>query len=339
MPALPSLQDSARHRDAVTAAFHRLGASMIVVSRALAVAAALVSTSSAAPAAAVEAGPTWDIAAPDGPHGSDRSNYDCSADPGERIEDAVLVANTSNTPIALELYAADAFTTDAGQLDIRTRNHTPAHVGAWLTLGVDRVVLQAGERVEVPFAISVPDDAAGEYVGAVVTSAPDGSAPIERRAAILVRLHVGHSLTPDLSIEDMRVDYSGAFLGDGEATVTYTIRNSGDAVLAAGQSVSVAGPFDLARVEADEIGQTPALLPGETWQVAVTVDGVAALGPLVADVRAVPLYTDPAGSTGPLDPVDAVGSGWATPWAPALVACGLVVLVVLVAIVLRRRHA
>jgi hypothetical protein len=48
-------------------------------------------------------------------------------------------------------------------------------------------------------------------------------------------------------------------------------------------------------------------------------------------VTAVPLYTDPAGSTGPLDAVGASGLGWAIPGIPLLavlvVAAGAVVLV------------
>ena len=116
--------------------------------------------------------------------------------------------------------------------------------------------------------------------------------------------------------------------------MSYTIRNTGDTVLAAGQSVTVAGPFDLGNVEADDVGETPPLLPGETWRVSVPIDGVAPLGSLVASVSAVPLYTDAAGSTGPLAAVDATGTGWAIPWAPVLMACGLFAVA---AIVLTRR--
>ena len=106
--------------------------------------------------------------------------------------------------------------------------------------------------------------------------------------------------------------------------MSYTIRNTGDTVLAAGQSVTVAGPFDLGTVAADEVQEAPPLLPGETRKVSVPIDDVAPLGSLVASVRAVPLYTDAAGSTGPPDAVDAIGTGWAIPWAVVLMACGLI---------------
>ena len=286
----------------ITATIRRLGASAIVGAALVAV----VAASGAVPAAAVEADPTWEVAAPDGPHDSDRSNFRYSVDPGERIEDSVLASNTERTH---RLSSSCMRPTRSRR---RPASSTSAR-GAILRptwargsgSGSTASVLQSGEQVEVPFVVSVPDDAAGEYVGAIVTSAPGASAEAERRAAIRVLLHVGASFHPSLSIEDVRVDYSGAFTGDGEVAVSYTIRNTGDAVLAAGQSVSVAGPFDLAKVEADEIEQTPALLPGETWNVSVPIDGVAPLVSLVASVRAVPLYTDPAGSTGPLAPVDA----------------------------------
>lgn len=307
---------ASRHRVVTPTARRRRASAFVAAILVTAVAAA----SAALPAAAAAPDATWDVATIDGPHGTNRANYDYSADAGERIEDSVLVANTSDAPIELDLYAADGFTTEAGQFDLRTKSHAAAGVGAWSTLATDRIVLQAGEEAEIPFAVTVPDDAQGEYVGGIVTSAVRGSdAAPERRAAIRVRLHVGASFAPSLAIEEVRVDYSGAGLGAGEATVSYTVRNAGDTMLASGQEVTVAGPFGMAAVTVDDIEQTPALLPGESWRVSVPVHGVAPLVSLVADVEAVPLYTDPAGSTGPLAPVEVRALGWAVPWVPLLV--------------------
>jgi hypothetical protein len=167
----------------------------------------------------------------------------------------------------------------------------------------------------------VPADARGEYLGGIVTTVPQASADagVEHRAAIRVRLHVGGTFHPRMSVEAVRVDYSPELLGAGAATVTYTIRNSGDTVLAAEQSVTLSGPFGLTERSAGELGNTPGLLPGESWSMSVPIDDVAPLGTLSAAVTAVPLYTDPAGSTGPLGAVGSGGLGWAIPWLPLLV--------------------
>lgn len=348
MHTLPSLETSRRDARRIAGAARRFAvaafAAAVIAGLAAAPAAAETAAAdtaavetAAADTAAAETAVTWDVATTDGPQGTGRANYHYSVSPGERIEDSVRISNPGDAPIELELYAADAFTTEAGQLDIRTKSHPAAGVGAWLTAATAGLALQPGEYADVPFTIAVPDDAAGEYVGAIVTSVQEASGEAaERRAAIRVRLHVGASFAPSLAVDDVRVDYSGAALGDGAAKVSYTIRNTGDTVLSAGQSVLIAGPFDLAQVEAADIEQTPALLPGESWNVVVPFDGVAPLGTLTASVRAVPLYTDPAGSTGALEPVDVTAVGWAIPWVPVLI---VVVLIGAIVFVLVRRSA
>ena len=318
-----------------------------IAAGALAVAATVGSVAAARPAHAVtadtadtavtalaaDADASWDVATIDGPYGAGRPNYDYAVEPGDRIDDRVLVTNTGDAPIDVRLYAADAFTTDAGQLDLRTSGHEPIGVGAWLALPATEVALEAGESADVPFAITVPEDARGEYVGGIVTTVPEASTDpgVEHRAAVRVRLHVGGTFHPRMSVEDVRVDYSPVLLGAGRATVTYTVRNTGDTVLSAEQSVALSGPFGLTPRSANDVGNTPELLPGESWSTSVPIDDVAQVGALSVAVTAVPLYTDPAGSTGPLDAVGSTGLGWAIPWIPLLVvlavAVGAIVLV------------
>jgi hypothetical protein len=293
----------------------------------------------AAPATAATDDAPWDVATVDGVLGSGRQNYDYAVEPGDRLEDAFLVVNHGTVPIDLALYAADAFTTDAGQLDLRTHDVAPVGVGAWVRLGLDSVSLQPGQSTEVPFTITVPDAASdGSRIGGVVTtpvSAPNGT-EAERRVAIQIDLRVGDGFEPRLSVEDLQVGYSGEQLGAGLATVTYTVRNAGDTVLAAEQSIDVAGPFDAFRVEAASVDPVPSLLPGETWRVSVPVRGVAPTGVLAATVTLVPLYTDAAGSTGPLATVEQTGNGWAVPWLAVLMIVALALAIVAIVIIWKR---
>jgi WxL Interacting Protein, peptidoglycan binding domain len=303
-------------------------------------AALLAGASVPVPAMAVEEGTPWEVDTVDGSLGSGRQNYDYAVEPGERLEDALTVVNNGSTPIDLALYAADAFTTDTGRLDLRTRDDAPTGVGGWLQLDRDRISLQPGESAEVPFALTVPGDASpGSHMGGIVTtpaSTSSGTEP-ERRVAIRIHLRVGESFRPSLSVEDVSVDYSGDSFGTGRAIVTYTIRNTGDTMLAAEQSVVVAGPFDAFRVTADPVDDAPLLLPDETWTVSVPVRGVAPVGLLAATVTLVPLYTDPAGSTGPLAMIEHTGHGWAIPWLPAMLILCLAALVAVLVARKRRR--
>jgi Bacterial protein of unknown function (DUF916) len=294
------------------------------------------------PAVAAEDGAPWAVDTVDGPLGSGRQNYDYAVEPGDRLEDALMVVNNGPTPIDLAFYAADAFTTDTGQLDLRTREDAPTGVGGWLQLDRDGISLQPGESVDVPFTLAVPDDASpGSHMGGIVTtpaSSPSATEP-ERRVAIRIHVRVGEGFRPSLTVEDLSVDYSGDPFGTGGAIVSYTIRNTGDTMLAAEQSVVVAGPFETFRVTADPVDDAPRLLPDETWTVSVPVRGVAPVWLLAATVTLVPLYTDPAGSTGPLATVEHTGHGWAIPWLPVMLILCLGALAAVVFARKRRRAA
>ena len=289
--------------------------------------------------AAAETEVSWEIATVDGTHGSGRPNFDYAVEPGDRIEDRVIVVNYGLTPIELSLYPADAFTTDSGELDLRTRDRQAASVGAWLRADAALISLEPGESAEVPFIVSIPSDAApGDHMGGIVTAptSVSGSTGPEVRVAITVTLRVGESFQPSLAVDDLTVDFTGEPLSAGRAVVTYTIRNTGDTTLAAEQSVVVAGPWDAFRVAADAVEISPRLLPNESWRVSVPVEYVALSGLLTATVTVVPLYSDAAGSIGPLPAISYSGHGWAVPWLPLLL---VLVLAALVAVVIRRLFA
>ena len=182
------------------------------------------------------------------------------------------------------------------------------------------MTVRPGESIELPFAIAVPKGAApGDYMGGLVTSPAQGGGANDaaRRAGIRIRLRVGGALEPSLAVEGVHVGYSHAPspLGKGEATVAYTIRNTGNAILTARQAVSVSGPFGRLTEHARTIADSPPLLPGDTWDVSVPLDGVAPAVRLTAHVTLVPLLTDAAGSTSPLAATEAAGHAWAIPWA------------------------
>jgi hypothetical protein len=192
-----------------------------------------------------------------------------------------------------------------------------------------------GESVEVPFAITLPDGAApGDYVGGILTSpaqaAGAGASVVYRRVGIRIRLRVAGAIKPSLSVESVRVHYSHTPnpLGKGDATVTYTIHNTGNAILTARQAVSASGPFGRWAIGVTKIADSPPLLPGDIWKESVALHGVAPALRLRATVTLVPLLTDAAGSIAPLAATKASGHAWTVPWSLLLgiiVLCGLVV--------------
>jgi hypothetical protein len=292
----------------------------------------------AGPAAAADA--SWEVGPAAGDFGSGRPNYSYTLNPGGRLTDGLVVTNHGTTPLRLAVYAADGFT-NAGRLDLVAKNARSTRVGAWVRPGRTEVTVGPGVSVEVPFTVTLPGNAApGDYMGGIVTS-PAQPGETNRRLGVRIRLRVGGAITPRLSVENLRVRYAGTPnpFGKGDATVSYTIRNTGNALLTARQSVSLSGPFGRWGVRAGGIPDSPQLLPGDAWKVSVPVRGVAPTLRLTGTVTLVPLLTDAAGSVAPLATVESTTHAWTTPWALLLF---LFVLCVLVAVGLaswRRRRA
>ncbi|MFD3521326.1 WxL protein peptidoglycan domain-containing protein [Streptomyces sp. NPDC058653] len=297
----------------------------------------------AGPARAADGDVTWTVRTAANGYGDDRSSYSYTVNPGGQVKDAMVVANRSDSPLELTVYAADGYTTGTGQLDLLTKDKKSVGIGVWTHAARDSVLIKPGKTAEVPFTVEVPANATpGDYVGGVLTSlkqADDAAGiNVDRRLGIRVKLRVSGELKPRLAVEDLRVDYDGSLVpfAKGDATVTYTIHNTGNALLSARQSVSVSGPFGRLRAEAGDIAPPPDLLPDETWKMKVPVHGVTPGFGLTATATLTPLLIDASGSTTALKPVEATAHGWAVPWTLLLIVVVLVAALV-GAFLLRRR--
>jgi hypothetical protein len=280
------------------------------------------------PAAADDDAP-WTVTTASNSFGSERQNYRYTVNPGGEVDDAVVVANHGTAPLVLAVYGADGFTTGSGRLDLVTKDAKSTGVGAWVRPSRPSVTIQPGKSVEVPFTLTVPDNATpGDHMGGIITSvtrADQAGTDVERRLAIRIRLRVGGELQPKLSVEGLHVDYSGVAnpFAKGDATLTYTIHNTGNAILAARQAASLSGPFGRFRVAAARIDDSPELLPGDRRKVSVPVHDVTPALRLSGTVNLTPLITDASGSIASLDTVDTTTHGWAIPWILFLILCPL----------------
>ncbi|WP_345752616.1 DUF916 domain-containing protein [Microbacterium rhizophilus] len=307
---------------------------------------ALTTALAGAPAhAATDATPevTWGVRTATGEHGDGRENYAYEAAPGDTIADAIIIANHDTAPLELDIYGADGFTSSSGQLDVAPRAVTPREIGAWLVPATDRVTVAPGEAVEVPFTITVAANATpGDHAGGILTALTrpplEDGVTVDRRLGIRIHLRVTGAIAPALAVDDLRVDYAGtpAPFGAGQATVTYTVRNSGNVRLSASQGVTLAGPFGLFAIGAPGLTPVPELLPGETWPVEVEVGGVVPAFVLnaVAALDAVPTADAPVPQR-----VEARASTAAVPWSFLAVLLVLAGAVALWVATRRRRRA
>ncbi|MFJ7073078.1 WxL protein peptidoglycan domain-containing protein [Streptomyces sp. NPDC098781] len=273
-----------------------------------------------------------------------RPNFSYGATPGALVKDHIAVFNYGTKPLTLRVYAQDAFTTADGGFDLFAAKHKPTDAGSWIELRKDQVKIPARSRVIVPFTLTVPAKATpGDHTAGIVASLSAAGADdkgskvaLDQRVGARVYLRVAGALTPRLAVEDLRTVYDGTAnpFGTGSATVTYTVRNTGNVRLAAHQTVTVrdglggtaevSGPRDL-----------PELLPGDS--VAVTAKATGVL-PAFRDTTSVTIDPEPVRGDIQhriLPRVTATEAFTAVPWAFLAL---LLVLATAVTLVLIRRH-
>lgn len=270
---------------------------------------------------------TWAVSPGGAENGgpSTRPNFTYDLAPGATIRDAATIWNYSDLQRTFKVYAQDAFTTAAGGVDLRTADQAPTDVGSWVAFDTPSITVPPRSGVTVPLTITVPADAtpgdhSGGIVASLLTGAPetegrDQVVMIDHRVGLRLYLRVTGALNPGVAIEDLQTDYdrSGP-LASGDVVVTYTVRNTGNVRLRAGQVITVTGPFgwEAGRLEA---GDLPELLPGAALRRSERLTGIAPAVRLTTEVTLTP-FAVAGGSDdeGGAAPVAASTTVWALPW-------------------------
>lgn len=206
----------------------------------------------------------------DGDGSGNRSEFAYDAEPGTVIKDVVSVFNLGNVPEDFQVYATDAFNTDAGGFDILPGDEPPADVGAWIDITQHGVTLQPGQQANIPITITVPLDARpGDHAGAIVASSPTtggddagNTVQLDRRTGSRVYIRVNGPLTAELAVTNVSSHWDKSInpLG-GTVQVTYTIENHGNLRLGGTATASAAGPLGVGETRLD-LPDIPELLPG-----------------------------------------------------------------------------
>lgn len=293
---------------------------------------------------------SWTVRTALSKYGSGRPKFTYTVKPGQQLTDGIDINNTGPRKITLKLYAADGFTTDAGGFDILTPDKKSTGVGSWVKPAVRSVTIPSRKQVQIPFTMTVPDNATpGDHVGGIVTvldqKDPSGSGTvIHRRVGLRIETRVSGEVRSRLTIENLKLDYDGKNpLGTGHATIRYTVHNTGNTVLGGLQKASIAGGLGIGS-RTVHFARLPDLLPGETWDAKASVVDVHAMLWVTAKVTVTPVVTDAAGSTSTLAPVTASSRTIVSVWsfvylAGFLVALGALVWLVLFAVKRWRRFS
>jgi hypothetical protein len=253
---------------------------------------------------------------PNGPGGRDYFVY--TLRPGQVFGDIVGVSNLSDETLTFAVYPTDAFNTPDAGFGLLREEELPVGLGTWVELGATQYTLDPGERVDIPFSVTVPADASpGDHAGAIVAQViPEGSADqpddgigfdVRLRIGARIYVRVDGPLSPSLTIEQFRIEYVTPLnpLGSDSVRVTYVVANTGNTRLQPTASLKVAGLFGLGSTQAP-LRDIPELLPGSSLEIAEIIRDVRPLGRLTATLRL----------QAPLDGVDVERSvsTWTVPW-------------------------
>ncbi|WP_030314779.1 WxL protein peptidoglycan domain-containing protein [Streptomyces sp. NRRL B-3229] len=219
-----------------------------------------------------------------------RPYFYLSADPGQSIDDKVVVTNKTGEPLSFRLYAADAYNTARdGGFAVRTVAEKQRGVGAWAKPAKSRVTVPAHGKVTVPFTLSVPEGAEpGDHPGALVAldervDKGDGTVAlgVQRAVAARIYLRVGGPTVPAITVEDVHVSHHQPLVpgvGDSAATISYTLRNTGNVTLNPKVELRATGLFGRTLLARDLVRIPGELLPGqrvrlsEPWHGAPQLD-------------------------------------------------------------------
>lgn len=270
-----------------------------------------------------------------------RTGYTLLTTRGGTVKDEVGIVNLSTKPLTLNIYAADALNAPDGEFGLQPAAAEVTDSAAWVVFqtptGKGYVKLKPKQTVYVPFSVTVPKDApVGDHVaGIVVSTVATGETPgertsqvtLEQRVALKMALRVAGQLNPTLAIENLQASYAGSLnpLAAGTATVTYTVRNTGNVRLGAAQKVTVGGITGSTSV--DSLPDIPILLPGGSATVTVPVPDARPAGILTATVDVTPL-TLPGDANPSIEPVSASTRVAAVPWLLVGVLAAIVLAVV-----------
>jgi len=270
-----------------------------------------------------------------------RPDYKWFVSPGATLHDHVAIENLTTRALKLYVYARDATNAPNGQLALQPRSATPTGLGAWVTIHLPHhlsyVVVGPRATVFLPFTVQVPTSVTpGDYTGGVIsalnakvtTKGGESVAPtLAQRVAVPMIARVSGPLHPRLSIEDLHASYRGTAnpIGDGHASLSYRVVNTGNVNLGANQQISIRGLFGTtAHVRAPAI---PALLPGSAETITVPLASVFPEFVETAKVTLTPLV--PSGDVdGPVAQPAASAHFWAIPWLLILLVLLFVALVV-----------
>ncbi|RKR89706.1 uncharacterized protein DUF916 [Micromonospora pisi] len=236
-----------------------------------------------------------------GPAGRTQFVYDVAA--GQQIDDHVAITNLSARSLVFTVYATDAFTATDGAFALLPASQPARDAGSWVGFDGKPHTIRPGQRVIVPFRLTVPSNATpGDHAAGVIASvseqrvdAEGQQVNVDRRVAARVYLRVAGPIIATAEVESVQVTYDNPVLplGRGPMTITYRVRNTGNVRVDGVVRLRATGLLGIPLAGAAQI-DLPELLPGGEVALTRRLDGVVPAGLVNGSVVVRPTTSDGA---------------------------------------------
>lgn len=261
--------------------------------------------------------------------------------PGSTVLDHVEIVNVGKGSAAFSIYGTDATGTGLNDaLLLLSPQKKPTDIGSWVHFpgGAAQLstIIPAGKAIIEPFTVTIPRQATpGDHTGglvAAVSITQKNSAGIgvteNFRIAVPLELRVPGALVAGLQVQSVSTGFGDPLnpFGSGTATISYTVKNTGNVRLNGTQVVSVSALFGHGTVKPPPL---PTILPGDSIRVTAQVPGLFAAGPMNAKITVTPGWPP---RTVPLKTIAAVATGTASLFAMPWSLLGLVLLLVAIGV-------
>ena len=143
----------------------------------------------------------------------DRGWFLYQVEPGEEVEDAVVLTNSSNEDLLVQLKGRDAEITAEGAFTVISSQLQNQNAGRWIEIEAEEYTVPASSSITVPFTVNVPASTpSGEYgaglaVQQLGTSGDRqaGNVTIKTRSAVRMYVTVGSDLTLTGNVNDLNI--------------------------------------------------------------------------------------------------------------------------------------
>src|SRR3989344_2401718 len=172
-----------------------------------------------------------------------------SLDLGESKDDALLVFNTSDEAHAVKLYPVDSIPSNQGNFALEAEDAPREGIGAWIKLSEALITLEPGESREVPFTITIPQDAdVGEHSGGIIIQkskvgevSGSSGASIVTRVGIRVYETVPGEILKEIEVVDFNVQLVPSQNQKPSYDITLIALNKGNVSLKPKANLEISG--------------------------------------------------------------------------------------------------